>query len=75
MAFFNWSRKKEEVEQPKQVEKNDVPKVVDYFNIKETEFGFARLVNIRRYRGYTDRDRYINSGIRVRNPYTDWNLQ
>jgi len=36
MAFFNWSRKKEEVEQPKQVEKNDVPKVVDYFNIKET---------------------------------------
>lgn len=51
MAFFNWSRKKEEVEQPKQVEKNDVPKVVDYFNIKETEFGFARLVNIRRYRG------------------------
>ena len=50
MAFFNWSRKKEEVEQPKQVEKNDVSKV-DYFNIKETDFGFARLVNVRRYRG------------------------
>ncbi len=44
------TEKVQEVEQPKQVEKNDVSKV-DYFNIKETDFGFARLVNIRRYRG------------------------
>lgn len=48
-----WKSKKREEEQPKQVEK-DVPKQVEYNfidNLKETDFGFARLVNVRRYRG------------------------
>ncbi len=51
MAFFNWSKKKEDT---KQVEKNYSPEQIKpnfLDTLKETDFGFARIVNLSRYRG------------------------
>ncbi len=60
MSFWDFGRKKKEVEQPKQVENIDlyklkekkVPRQESFLDtLKETDFGFCRIVNIRKYRG------------------------